>query len=275
MTHAEAKPWVAEIAAEVITAVGTGQQLQPFSKHHADFTLEHAYDVAKRVRDVRIANGETTVGRKIGFTNLAVWDRVGLSAPIWGYMYDSTVRDLTSNSARFSLTGIAEPRIEPEIVLHVSAAPHPDMSDDALLACIDWVAHGFEIVHSIFPGWVFTASDAVAAQGVHTALLMGRRHQISSNQNGWGEALSNFTIELLRNGEVMTHGHGYDVLGGPIPALRFLVQELAGRPASEPLRAGEIVTTGTLTQAMPAGPGETWTTVLNGIEIGGLEVRFE
>jgi 2-keto-4-pentenoate hydratase len=73
----------------------------------------------------------------------------------------------------------------------------------------------------------------------------------------------------------MTHGHGYDVLGGPIPALRFLVQELAGRPASEPLRAGEIVTTGTLTQAMPAGPGETWTTVLNGIEIGGLEVRFE
>jgi 2-oxo-3-hexenedioate decarboxylase len=275
MTHPEPKPWVDDVAAEVLVASNGGRQVQPFSSVYADFTLADAYRVAQRVRDIRVANGETPIGRKIGFTNRAVWDSSGLSAPIWGYMYDSTVRDLSSVNARFTLAGLVEPRIEPEIVLRVANSPHPDMSDDALLGCIDWVAHGFEIVQSIFSGWAFEPPDAVAAQGVHVALLIGERHPISPNRQHWGEVLSSFKIELLRGREVMTSGHGHDVLGGPIQALRFLVQELARCPASAPLCPGEIVTTGTLTQAVPAAPGETWMTVLTGINLAGLQVRFE
>ena len=33
------------------------------------------------------------------------------------------------------------------------------MSDEQILGCIDWMAHGFEIVVSVFPGWKFTAAD--------------------------------------------------------------------------------------------------------------------
>jgi 2-oxo-3-hexenedioate decarboxylase len=47
------------------------------------------------------------------------------------------------------------------------------MDETALLACIDWVAHGFELVQSIFPGWKFSAPDAAAAFGLHGALLIG------------------------------------------------------------------------------------------------------
>jgi 2-oxo-3-hexenedioate decarboxylase len=275
MTHAEPKPWVGDVAAEVIAASRAGRQVQPFSSRYADFSFADAYEVAQRVRDTRVANGETVVGRKIGFTNRAVWDRHGLSAPIWGFMYDTTVRDLSAANAQFPLAGLAEPRIEPEIVLRLAHSPHPGMSDDALLACVDWVAHGFEIVQSIFPGWVFTPADAVAAQGVHVALLIGQRHPLSPDRRLWDDVLSNFKVELIRDGEVATSGHGRDVLGGPIQALRFLVEALAQRPASEPLRAGEIVTTGTLTQALPVTPGQTWTTVVAGIEIEGLQLRFE
>ena len=67
------------------------------------------------------------------------------------------------STAGFSLAGLAEPRIEPEIVFRLAAAPTPDMDERALLGCIDAVAHGFEVVQSIFPGWGFTAPDAVAA----------------------------------------------------------------------------------------------------------------
>jgi 2-oxo-3-hexenedioate decarboxylase len=272
MTDVSEKPWVGDIAAEVIAASRAGKQVQPFSKRYADFTFAEAYEVAQRVHDIRVANGETAIGRKIGFTNCAVWDSYGLSAPIWGYMYDRTVRDLSSVNARFPLAGLTEPRIEPEIVLRVARSPHPDMSDDALLGCVEWVAHGFEIVQSIFPSWAFQPPDAVAAQGVHVALLIGERHPVSPDGQ---KVLSNFKVELLRDGEVMTSGYGHNVLGGPIPALRFLVRELAGRPASEALRPGEVVTTGTLTQALPVAPGETWTTVLTGIDLEGLQVRFE
>jgi 2-oxo-3-hexenedioate decarboxylase len=46
------------------------------------------------------------------------------------------------------------------------------MDETVLLACIDWVGHGFEIVQSIFPGWKFSVPDAVAAFGLHGALLI-------------------------------------------------------------------------------------------------------
>jgi 2-keto-4-pentenoate hydratase len=75
--------------------------VQPFSSRYTDFTSADAYEIAQRVRDIRVASGETAIGRKIGFTNRTVWDTYGLSAPIWRYMFDSTVQDLSSPNARF------------------------------------------------------------------------------------------------------------------------------------------------------------------------------
>ena len=54
------------------------------------------------------------------------------------------------------------------------------MDETASLSCLDWVAHGFEMVDSIFPQWKFSAADTVAANGVHGALLIGARHRIGS-----------------------------------------------------------------------------------------------
>jgi 2-oxo-3-hexenedioate decarboxylase len=111
-------------------------------------------------------------------------------------------------------------------------------------APLDWIAHGFEIVHSVFPGWTFAAVDAVAAYGVHGALLLGDRHLISEQRTHWREALSGFSVELVRDDGLTRSGHARRVLGGPLKALGFLGEELARYPASEPLGAGEIVTTG-------------------------------
>jgi len=41
-----------------------------------------------------------------------------------------------------------------------------------------------------------------------------------------------------------------------------------------PVQAGEIVTTGTLTKALPVSAGETWATVLDGIDLPGLSITF-
>ena len=43
---------------------------------------------------------------------------------------------------------------------------------------------------------------------------------------------------------------------------------------SPPLQAGEIVTTGTLTRALPLRPGDTWSTELTGVPLGGITVAF-
>jgi 2-oxo-3-hexenedioate decarboxylase len=49
---------------------------------------------------------------------------------------------------------------------------------------------------------------------------------------------------------------------------------LASDDLNPPLRAGELVTTGTLTRAFPVAAGERWSTTLSGIDLPGLAVTI-
>ncbi len=264
-----------DIAKDVLEVLGTGRQLDPFSKVYPDFGLKDAYSVTAAVRAEREARGELSIGRKIGFTNRTIWEEYGVYAPIWGYVYDRTVQDLRANSPLVvSLSGLAEPRIEPEIMFGLAAPPEPGMDEQALIRCIDWIAHGFEIVQSIFPNWSFQASDTVAGYGLHGRLFVGPRHPAASRREAWTRELSRLEIDLFRNGAHVDHGVAANVLDGPLFALRHLAETLARDPESPPLAAGEIVTTGTLTRALPVAAGEEWSTKLAGIPLEDARIRF-
>src|SRR5215217_5040276 len=272
--NAEAMTDVQRLAAEAFDLLDTGRQTAPFSSRLPRFDLDDAYRVTAGVRQMREAGGETALGRKIGFTNRTIWDEYQIDAPMWGYIYDRTVHDLDDMGATVSLAGLAEPRIEPEIIFGLAVAPVPGMDERALLECVDWVAHGFELVQSIFPRWEFTLPDTVAAYGLHGRLIIGPRHALADTRDDWARDLSTFRIDLERDGTVVDQGRASNVLGGPLSALRHLVEVLASDPVNPPLAAGEIVTTGTLTRAFPLAAGETWTTQPKGVALDGIAIRF-
>ena len=56
-------------------------------------------------------------------------------------------------------------------------------------------------------------------------------------------------------GRLEREGRGSNVLAGPFDALAWLVNELSGLGLT--LKAGEVVTTGTLTIPLPIGRGDT------------------
>jgi 2-oxo-3-hexenedioate decarboxylase len=64
------------------------------------------------------------------------------------------------------------------------------------------------------------------------------------------------------------------VLGSPLLALAHLIEVLADLPGHPPLAAGELVTTGTLTAALPVEPGQTWTTRVSGLVAAPLELQL-
>jgi 2-oxo-3-hexenedioate decarboxylase len=266
--------YVEVVAAEVFATLGSGRQITPFSARPDGLTLDEANRVAPLLRQKFVARGETIVGRKIGFTNRTIWPEYGVYAPNWGTMTDRTVSDLAATAA-LSLGGFVEPRIEPEIVFGFARAPEGGMDDAAMLDCVDWVAHGYEIVQSIYPNWKFTPADTAACNAMHGALLIGRRHEIAPRKADWLRELPAFEIDLNCNGAVADRGRASNVLDGPVSALRHLVQQLAQDALSPPLAAGEIVTTGTLTRALPIKPGETWTTRLRGIPLEGIGLRLD
>ena len=127
------------------------------------FSIEDGNVVGRQLHAQRLAAGARPVGLKLGFTNEAVWEALGLTSPFWSPIYDDTVTE----GPEVSLDRFVAPRIEPEIVLGFRSALARDVAADDVCAAIDWAAPGFEIVQCHYPDWAMASADAIADGGLH------------------------------------------------------------------------------------------------------------
>jgi len=232
--------------------------------------LPTAERMAAEIVAARQARGERPVGWKIGFTNRSIWPLYGVGHPIWGVIYDSTLTLLDTDTVRLESAHFVQGRLEPEIVVKLAYCP-VDPSPLALLQACEWIAHGFEIVQSPYPDWKFSAAEGIAAQGLHGALLVGRRFsptELGGRPEQVLQRLCEFELVLEKNGTAHAKGAGAVVLDGPLHALTHLAREFAQRGRA--LRPADIITTGTLTDAQPLVAGDRWQTRLTGIALSGL-----
>jgi len=260
-------------AKRLIEILGTPGSIPTFTAFDPACDMTRAYDVAARVHAARVARGERPVGRKIGFTNRNLWDEYGVREPVWGFVYETTLSRARDGRASVAIDSFAEPRIEPEIVLHFKSTPPMTRDEAAILDCIDWIAHGFEIVQSPFAGWKFKVPDTIAVNGLHGALVIGDPAPVASIPE-CPKRLRKFHIQLKKGDAVMAEGGGANVLGSPLFAFAHLASVLKGLVEFPPVAAGEVVTTGSLTAALPIRQGETWSTALSGIDLPGLTITL-
>ncbi len=253
------------LAHELIDLDRSPREVAPFSERYPGLSAAEGYRAARALHEHRIAQGWKPLGRKIGFTNRTLWARYGVHEPMWGTVYDRTVHFARSDRCTVPLAGLVQPRIEPEICFKLRSAPHPDH----LLESIEWMAHAVEIVQCRHPGWKVTIADCTADNGLHGRLIVGTPVLLTDAQ-----ALPRVEAKLFREGALVDHGTGANVLGSPLLSLAHLVQLLGRQPDAEPLAAGEIITTGVLTDAHPVRAGETWTTEIAGLPLPGLSLEF-
>jgi 2-oxo-3-hexenedioate decarboxylase len=241
---------------------------------HPAFDIADGYAVADAARRLRIARGERPLGYKIGFTNRGIWPKYNVHAPIWAPVWDSTLALLDGSDARLSLAGLMQPRLEPEIVFGFARSPRAGMTEPELIACLDWVAHGFEVVQTHFDGWRFQAPDTVADFGLHGRLLVGPRVPVGAFDDLSAE-LAAVQLQLFCGESKIDEGTGRAVLDGPLNALRLWVDAMASQAQQWPIEAGDVVTTGTLTDAWPLVGGQRWRTLLSDARLAGLTLHVE
>jgi 2-oxo-3-hexenedioate decarboxylase len=263
------------IADALIAAHDGATMLPPITTADPAFDVDAAYQVLFEIERRRRGQGWRSVGRKIGFTNRTIWPRYGVFRPMWAHVWSHTVRFAQAGRGGLPLRGLVQPRIEPEVVFKLSG-PVPVTDDPTrVLACVEWIAPGFEVVQSHFPDWKFTAADCTAAFGLHGALLVGTPVVLTeANRPTFAAALPGFSLTLSRGATVIDRGVGANVLDSPALALAHLARVLATQPQFPPLAAGEIVTTGTVTDAWPVAPGETWSSDYGALGLEGLTVTF-
>lgn len=266
---------IAAIAAELDAAEREARLIAPVAARYAGFDLDAAYRAAARVHALRVARGRRAVGRKIGFTNRSIWPLYGVDGPMWAYVYADTVTEAREGRARVALAGLVQTRIEPEICLRIRG-PVPATPDPAqVLAACDAYCHAIEIVHRHFEGWRFALADAAVDSALHGRLVVGAWREIDpARLDRLVATLHDAEVSLARDGTTVERGRGANALGHPASALGYLAEVLARRPDAPPLAAGEIVSTGTLTDAHPVAAGETWSTRWDTGALDGLTVEF-
>ena len=264
---------IKEIAIEVLTALDATKQINLISNKFPFLTLSDAYIIAQEIERLRVNRNEHVVGVKVGFTNRNIWKEYNATAPIVGAIYDTTVKGIDKT---FSIKGLLEPKIEPELILKIKKTPKADMSLEELLDCVSHVSHGFEIVHSIFKNWQFTTVDTIIAFGLHGALLCGPFSEVlNTNKRKWLKELSSFNITLSCNGKKVDEGHASNILEvRPLEALRNILVNSKNLGRNITLNPGDLVSTGTLTGAFSVRDNEIWKTELHGIKLNNIEIKF-
>ncbi len=259
-----------------MSARETGQMVSVPPSERPGFDLDAAYQVEGMLKKFREAAGHRSVGRKVGYANKAMWRILKLETLVWAHMYDDTVHYSDAN-ATLSVPHPRSLKIEPEIVFGLKAPLITENPPDAAaaLAHTDWLAIGFEIIDCPFPDWKFQPGDFVASFGLHAALVVGQKMPVWQDSiPTLVDELSRFKVRMLRNGSFVEEGSGRNVLKNPASCLAELSTAIARRFPDQPLRADEIVSSGTLTAGHATGKGDEWTVVTEDISLPSLSLRL-
>lgn len=263
------------IAQELIDAYEAGDLLpRPLSSREG-FDLPSAYAVEAELARRRRASGRTVVGRKVAFGNHALLEKLQLKTVAWASMYDDTVH----TASELDVTPVPftyAPKLEPEIVFKLKSPITGNTADAAaVLKSVAWLSLGYEIVDCPFPEWQFKPQDLVAAFGFHAGLVLGEPTPVTEeNAARLATQLGAFKLKLFRNDNFVEEGSGKAVFTNPALCLGELARAIGSSPSAEPLHAGELITTGSLTTPMLIAPGETWRAEPDGLDVKPLVMKL-
>lgn len=260
------------LARELRDAYANRQSVSAPTTREGSLDLASAYATERELVRLKEESGCRAIGLKVGFANKAMWRALKLDTLVWAHVYDDTVRHAVGNAATIPIGNMLAPKIEPEIVFKLRSPIAPDADAAAVLGAIEWLALGFEIIDCVYPDWKFTPVDFVAAYGLHAGLIVGTPLAVTAELiPSLVDQLAAFTVTLEKNGETVAQGSGKNSLKSPALCLSELSS--ASTKAGEPLKAGDLVSSGTLTEAQLLAPGQTFTAVVEGLNVSPLTVR--
>jgi 2-oxopent-4-enoate/cis-2-oxohex-4-enoate hydratase len=257
------KNLITQLGDELYTALTTRQVLEPLTNRHADITIEDAYHIQQRMIARRLENGEKVVGKKIGVTSAAVMNLLGVRQPDFGYMLDGMIYN---EGESIPIDTLIQPKAEGEIAFMMKKdLMGPGVTAADVLAATEGVMTCFEIVDSRIRDWKIKIQDTVADNASCGVFVLGDRLVDPRSVD-----LATCGMVLEKNGEIACTGAGAATLGNPVNAMVWLTNTL-GR-LGIPLKAGEVVLSGSLGPMIPVKAGDSLRCTIGGI--GGCSVRF-
>ena len=236
-------------------AENTRVQTRQLSLDHPGITIEDAYAIQRAWVALKVAEGRTIRGHKIGLTSRAMQQSSQIDEPDYGALLDDM---FFPEGADVPLGRFIAPMVEVELAFILGkplAGPGVTLFD--VLSATDYVTPAVEIIdarcHRIDPESkrprkvMDTISDNAANAGL---ILGGRPVRPMDVDLRWVAAL------LYRNGVIEESGVAAAVLNHPGHGIAWLARRLA--PHGVGLEAGQVVLAGSFTRPVAVRASDTF-----------------
>ncbi len=246
---------IAAIAQRLHHAEKTREQVRAPSLDHPEITIPDAYAVQREGIRLKLAEGRTIKGHKIGLTSRAMQMSSQIDEPDYGTLLDDMFFDdgATIPNGRFIL-----PMVEVELAFILSRRLEGEnVSLFDVISASEYVTPAIEIIdarcHRVDPETkrprkvMDTISDNAANAGI---ILGGRPIKPLDVDLRWICAL------LYRNGVIEETGVAAGVLNHPGNGIAWLAKKFA--PHGVALEAGQVILAGSFTRPVAARPGDTF-----------------
>ena len=240
------------------------QPIEPLTDQTPNLSIEDAYRISLGVLNRRLADGETVIGKKIGLTSRAVQKMLKVDQPDFGFLTDAMVR--YTGDALNTRRDLIQPKAEGEIAFRLSRNLNgPGITAAQVLDATDSLAVCFEIVDSRIVDWRIRIQDTVADNASCGLIVLGHTWVLPDSVD-----LTTCRMVVEHNDKKVATGMGAEALGSPAHCVAWLANTLSD--LGTPLRAGEIILSGSLVPLLPVQAGDHLRVSLEGM--GEAQVRF-
>lgn len=228
-----------------------------------DGGLDDGYEVQRLV----LADGAAQrrrVGRKIGLTSAAVQQQMQVDTPDFGVLFADMA---FGDSEEIPFADLLQPRVEAEVAFVLGRdLPEQRVTAAEVLQAVDFVLPAIEVVDSRIADWDISLFDTVADNASSGVYVTGGSPRRLADIGD----LRSVEMTLVADDQTLSSGTGAACLGHPLNAVVWLANVVAER--GEPLRAGELVLSGSLGPLVQVRPGTTYEARIAGL--GSVRANF-
>lgn len=246
---------VAALAERLNTAEKTRTQTRQFSLENPGMTFKDSYQVQKAWVDLKLAEGRTIKGHKIGLTSKAMQQTANINEPDFGVLLDDMFYPEGSD---IPFERFIVPRLEVELGFVLNKTLRgPNCTIFDVLQATEYVIPALEIIDArierVDQETKITRKvfDTISDNAANAAVVMGGRPVRPMDIDlRWISAL------CYRNGQIEESGVAAAVMNHPAKGIVWLVNKLSQFGVS--LEAGEFVLAGSFTRPLDIVQGDTF-----------------
>jgi len=249
---------------ELYQSMKQRQPIQPLTSRFADLSIEDAYHISLQMLERRLQAGERVIGKKIGLTSKAVQNMLKVDQPDFGYLTDAMVFN-QGQEMPISET-LMQPKAEGEIAFILKRdLLGPGITAADVLAATDCLIPCFEVVDPRIENWQIKIQDTIADNASCGLFVLGDQAVDPRKVD-----LSTCGMVVEKNGQIISTGAGAAALGSPVNCVVWLANKLG--EFGIPLKAGEVILSGSLVPLEPVQAGDFMSVSIGGI--GSASVLF-